>query len=319
MPTAFVGLLQSYLVDYCQTTRRFWPNQRRGKLKHVFVIAVILVALVQGCDKCDVCEPCVPPKCDQISPVIQVFEIEDDEGVVFSSSVTLSIAATDNGGGAGMSMRISEDPTFHSATWVPYQTTTAFDIEGLDAEKVIFAQVRDAAGNLSETVADETILAENSTVVHCLPDTLALPPSQSSTVVVRIENAMQLVSAQIVITFDPASVEIMNVDVETAPDQILTTTGASIIVSDLEIDNIKGRLTIGALAQQDGFTGVSGDGAFAVIGITAKGAATGYSVLAFEQCTLFNHPVGIPPDPASNVIAINGHLEHTASRVQARR
>jgi hypothetical protein len=287
-------------------------------LRRALVLGAILVALVQGCDKCDVCNPC-HPKCDQISPVIQAFEIEDDAGIAFSSSVTLSIAATDNGGVAGMSMRISEDPTFHSAAWQPYQTSTTFDIAGLDGEKTIFAQVRDAAGNVSETVADKTVLAENSTVVHCLPDTLALPPNQTGDVVVRIENAMQLVSARFVITYDPGSVEVTDVDIETAPDQILTSTGASIIVSDREIDNVNGRLTIGALAQQDDFAGVSGNGAFAVISVAAKGGATGSSSLVFEQCTLFNHPVGIPPDPASNVIVINGHLEHTASNVQARR
>ena len=73
-------------------------------------------------------------------------------------AVALTLSATDNPGGSGMSggqMRFSNSSaTIGSATWVTYATTASWTLTAGDGAKTVYVQYRDVVGNVSPTYSD---------------------------------------------------------------------------------------------------------------------------------------------------------------------
>ena len=72
--------------------------------------------------------------------------------------VALTLSATDNTGGSGMTggqMRMSNSSaTIGSATWVTYATTASWTLTAGDGAKTVYVQFKDVAGNISATYSD---------------------------------------------------------------------------------------------------------------------------------------------------------------------
>jgi len=131
--------------------------------------------------------------------------------------------------------------------------------------------------------------------------TIALDPSPvylgaggTATVKVRITNAEKLVSWRAVINFDPAKLSVSGLKIREVAGNLLASSGASLIESDKIVDAEAGTITLGALAQAPGFTGVSGDGTVAQFTISSP-TADPTSVLQFMNADLYTYPVANPP------------------------
>jgi len=60
------------------------------------------------------------------------------------------VVTVDNGGNADVTqMRISEDPFFTGAAWVPYQATSPFTLSAGFGQKTVYAQLKDKNGLVS--------------------------------------------------------------------------------------------------------------------------------------------------------------------------
>jgi len=126
------------------------------------------------------------------------------------------------------------------------------------------------------------------------PSPVFLGPGGSTVVTVNITKAENLVSWRIVLKYDPAKVSISGLRIREALGNILSSTGASIIESDKVIDPSTGTITLAALAQRTGFTGVSGDGALAQFTVSSP-TADPSSAITITSAELYTHPVANPP------------------------
>lgn len=131
--------------------------------------------------------------------------------------------------------------------------------------------------------------------------TIALDPAPiflgaggTATVKVKITNAEKLVSWRAVITFDPNKVSVSALKIREVTGNLLASSGASIIESDKIVDAEAGTITLGALAQSAGFTGVNGDGVVAQFTISSP-TADPTSTLQFSTADLYTYPVANPP------------------------
>ncbi|MCK4856687.1 MAG: hypothetical protein KAT58_01850 [candidate division Zixibacteria bacterium] len=243
---------------------------------------------------------------DTAAPTIQSFTVAAGAQYTTSASVTLAISATDDVGVT--QMRFSENSSFTGASWVAYQSSYSYQFTGTDGQVTLYAQVRDAAGNTSTTSQATIMLAVNSTVIYCDPKPLALAAGSSGSITVSVANALALASGRFVLTFSPSLLEVTDLDVNLS-NHILKPAGALLLISDQDFDNTTGTITIGALTQLDGFTGVTGDGPFATIEFKAKTTITTATPITFTSVEVYNYPVANPPVPTSNVYAINGSVQ----------
>ncbi len=235
-------------------------------------------------------------------------EINDGDPYTASDTVTLTISSDyDISSGE---IRISNSEFFQDVNWVVYQDYLNWVLDPGDGLKNVYAQIRDRKGNISGAMAtDDIYLAATSTVVRFEPDPLTLPVGSDGVVTLLIEKAQDMASARFVISFDPTNVAVTDLDVAGVSGHILQSTGASIIVlPDTDYDNTVGRIVIGALALQNGFTGVSGDGPFAEIRFRVNTALDNPVELIIEEFEIYNYPVQNPPTPAGNVIVFDGSI-----------
>jgi hypothetical protein len=128
----------------------------------------------------------------------------------------------------------------------------------------------------------------------------------SVTLEVKILNAENLVSARVVITYDADKVEVTGIDIAGLGDNLFTSTGASIVVSEMDYDT-PGTVIFGLLGRKEGFQGVSGDGPIADITFRAK-VADPTTDLTFETVELYDYPVANPPVPIADVCFNHGEI-----------
>lgn len=242
---------------------------------------------------------------DATSPTSPSVVINNNDQFTKSTAVSLNLSATDNV--AVTEMMISNNSSFTSAVWESYATAKNWTLETGDGLVTVYVKYRDAANNESDVKSDDIYLVENSTAVYINPDTLLLSSGIEGTVTIKIFNALALSSAKLVLSFDPTKVEVTELNISTISNHILQQTGANIIVSDNSFDNTNGFIVIGALALQNNFEGVSGDGDFAKIKFRAV-ASDPSSTIQFSGHELFNFPIGNPPMAATNVILIGGAI-----------
>lgn len=97
-------------------------------------------------------------------------------------TTTLHLAATDNLSGVS-DMRLSTDPAFTNAVWLPYTTTVTWlsDLVGPSPETV-YVQYRDWADNVSEVYSDAYMVDTMPPVVH-----LTVEPGATLTRIVAVE------------------------------------------------------------------------------------------------------------------------------------
>ena len=69
-----------------------------------------------------------------------------------STSVTLTLSASDTGGSGLSQMQISNDGTFDTEPWEAYATSKAWTLDAGDGTKTVYVRFRDGAGNESATV-----------------------------------------------------------------------------------------------------------------------------------------------------------------------
>jgi len=70
-------------------------------------------------------------------------------GADFTSvkNVPLTFAAEDDN--TVVNLAFSDDPLLTGATWIPFTTTTSYDLKGKDGEKTIYVGYKDSAGNMA--------------------------------------------------------------------------------------------------------------------------------------------------------------------------
>ncbi len=98
---------------------------------------------------------------DLSSPTGVSLSIQDTNGYVQSSTVTLTLSATDNlTDAAQLVYQLSNSPSFSNAVSANYQdggVTRTWELSPGDGEKNVYLRVMDLAGNLTET-SDSTVL-----------------------------------------------------------------------------------------------------------------------------------------------------------------
>lgn len=83
--------------------------------------------------------------------------IDGGASVAKSTSVTLTLSATDEGGSGVTSMRFSNDNASWTS-WETYAVTRSWSIASPDGDKLVYVQFRDGAGNVSQVCADAITL-----------------------------------------------------------------------------------------------------------------------------------------------------------------
>lgn len=87
-----------------------------------------------------------------------------DSGAAYSTSSTRTVSASASGSGMA-DIRLSESPSFASASWVPTSGANPFVsnfvLSSGSGDKVVFLQARDAAGNVSASAASDGITLDN--------------------------------------------------------------------------------------------------------------------------------------------------------------
>ncbi|MBL0322191.1 MAG: hypothetical protein IPP80_07430 [Ignavibacteria bacterium] len=131
--------------------------------------------------------------------------------------------------------------------------------------------------------------------------TMALDPSpiylgagSTATIKLKINNADKLVSWRAVISFNPAKINVSSLKIREVTDNLLSRTGATIIESDKMIDQDNGTITISALGQSSGFTGVTGSGTVAQFTISSP-TADPTSAITLTTAEVYTYPVTNPP------------------------
>ncbi len=238
---------------------------------------------------------------DTTPPSSPSLAINEDNLYTTDLSVVLTLSAV----GADF-MLISSGSYFSGAVWEDYATSKDWLLDPADGEKTVYVKFKDTAGNESLPASDTINLYETVTLILFYPDPAYVSAGNQVKVDVRVENVANLVSAYVSFSFDPEKVEVTDLKVNIA-NSLLGSIGARVIVSDRDVDNDAGSVTFGVLAQQIGFTGVSGDGPIATATFLAK-VIDPTSNIAFRIVKLYDYPVAVPPVPISGVVSIDGHI-----------
>jgi len=112
-------------------------------------VASLALAVLAGC----VNPQSAAPPGDTVPPNGTIL-INNGDSYVVSTSVTLALSATDDGGSEGMQMRISNAADFAGAGWQDFSASLGWSLQDGDGPKTVYAAFRDAAGNSSETYND---------------------------------------------------------------------------------------------------------------------------------------------------------------------
>ena len=138
------------------------------------------------------------------------------------------------------------------------------------------------------------------------PDPGYVSAGHSISVEVKVLNAEGLVSARVLITYDADKVEVTGINIAGVENNLFTSTGASIVVSEMDYET-PGTVIFGLLGRKEGFQGVSGDGPIAEISFLAK-VADPTTDLTFEAVELYDYPVANPPVPIADVCFNHGKI-----------
>lgn len=242
-------------------------------------------------------------------PQIQSLLLNDGSAYTVTPTVTVSVTCTNDE--SIDSMRISESADLSEVSWQGYADDLTFQLSSGDGLKTVYAQVKDASGNQSETISVDIALAAATTVVgisRCLES-----PSRDgqSTDAVDLElwvaNVTNMYSAVFKLQFDPALASASSVEVD-FPEHILRSEGASLVVSNRSYDNETGTIIVGALPQQSGFEGITGSGPFARITLVPGDLSQTSAVISFvpgEWSTIYATQVEGPPAPIEEVLFID--------------
>lgn len=272
------------------------------------IATVILVMLVMACGKDNGKGPDNGPE----RPVIAQLILND--GVSFTLTREITVAAICTDGGTPSAIRISEDPSFGGAVWVDYQPEVPFQLSPGDGLKMVHAQVRNAQDDMSGIATKEIVLAEEMTVVGLSPvlagKSGTSEASQPRVLELWVANVPAMYSGQFKLAFDPGRIQVTQVEVNLA-GHILGLTGATVLVSDARFDNDTGTVLVGAAGQMSGFTGVTGSGPFARITFAPVGSISTSVPVFFEHESTTGVRVyqeGVPPIPLEGVLYVDGQI-----------
>ncbi|MDI6793280.1 MAG: cohesin domain-containing protein [bacterium] len=276
------------------------------KMRNAFsgISLVLLLIVMMGCGKSG--DNGVSP--DTTPPADAGILINNGAGYTQTPNVSLTLAVSDNvSATADIEMMISNDADFSETPgWEPFTASKSWTLISGDGEKTVYVKFRDAAGNETASVSDTINLYETTPLILFSPDPAYVSAGNTVKVEVRAANVVNLGSFQGAFSFDPKKVEVTELEVD-FPVSLLASTGANIVVSDQDFDNEAGLVKFGALAQQEGFTGVSEDGPIATVTFKAK-VADPTSEIAFGIVKLYDYPPDEPLAPISGVVAIDGQI-----------
>ncbi len=272
------------------------------------IATVILAMLVMACGKDNGKGPDNGPERPVIAQVIL------NDGVSFTLTREITVGAICTDGGTPSAIRISEDPSFGGALWVDYQPEVPFQLSAGDGLKMVHAQVRNAQDDMSGVATAEIVLAEETTVVGLSPvlagKSGTSEASQPRVLELWVANAQAMYSGRFQLSYDHSRIEVTQVEVNIT-GHILSSTGASVVVSDERFDNETGTVRVGALGQMSGFTGITGSGPFARITFSPVGSLSTCVPVVFEHESatgIWVHREGDPPTPQEGVLYVDGHI-----------
>ncbi len=105
-----------------------------------------------------------------------VYGVAINGGAAYANSRNVTLNLTAPAGTTGL--RVGEDPDLGAEPWRAFTVTTAFQLAAGDGARTVYAQFRDAAGNVSTVFSDEITLdtiAEILSVDHSVTDGMADP------------------------------------------------------------------------------------------------------------------------------------------------
>ena len=263
-----------------------------------------LALAAQGCES-------GPNGPEPVAPVLESFLLENGEGIALDNPVAVTLVAEDDRG--LVEARLSENETFDGASWVPYAAGLTYELSSGNGPKTVFAQIRDEKGLESDRRSAEILLADAKATVCLIP-----APGGSGrdadrvTFDLEVLRAEDLVSAIFRLSFDPDDLQVEDLEVEGIDDHILKATGANLIVARETYDNEEGDVLVGALAQQNGFHGVTGSGPFARITFRIQAGAGSPLRVEFvhgEDSKLYEYRAGDLPGVIQDAYLIDGEIE----------
>ena len=107
-----------------------------------------------------------------------------------STSVTLTIAATDTGGGVVQDMEVRNDTAF-TGNWQSYQASLPWTLDGPDGTDTVYIRFRDNSGNISGAYSDTIILDRVSpTITSRTPSSGASNISRTTNITVNFSESI---------------------------------------------------------------------------------------------------------------------------------
>lgn len=116
-------------------------------------------------------------KLDKTTPQVSL-QINGDSTSTTSSTVTLTLAATDSTSGINQ-IRFSNDDTWNQATWEPYASSKSWQLTSGDGAKTVYCEIQDNAGLNTTVSASITLYTSQFLPTPTLTPTPTATPSQS--------------------------------------------------------------------------------------------------------------------------------------------
>ncbi len=184
--------------------------------------------------------------------------IENGATTTETRTVGVQLFCEDNNSVVEMLLYIDDR---QDASWIPYQPQTEVSLSPGYGLKNIYAVFRDAGGNESDVVSAQILYEEpQQTTIAIEPlEIIFADISGDTSFDVIIRGAVNMISARLHITFDPAIFEVHDITTS-GMGFILSDFGTTVIESEKMIDNDTGTIIVGILGMKENFTGVGGEG-----------------------------------------------------------
>lgn len=202
--------------------------------------------------------------------------IEDGATTTETKTVGVQLLCEDNNSVVEMLLYTDDRP---DDSWIPYQPQTEISLSPEYGLKTIYAIFRDAGGNESDVVSAQILYEEpQQTTITIEPREITYADISGDTSFdVNIRGAVNMISARLHITFDPAIFEVHDITTS-GTGFILSDYGTTVIESEKVIDTDTGTIIVGMLGNKENFTGVSGEG----ILLRITGTITSRGSMQFE-------------------------------------
>ena len=229
--------------------------------------------------------PIIPDDPNFVPPQTTITSGPEEEAVVDDHTVTFTWAG--NKGNMTFAQCLNE------ATWSDWSYDTTVTLAYLDEGDHLF----EVKGQYASGVKDDTPDSRNYTIDAIHGPALRLYPryqevasGDSFTVEVMLEEVVNVFAVKAVLGFDPARLQVSQIEVYDDADSLLKANGSTVIPFS-SYDNTAGSATIAVATATGDPPGVDGTGAVAKITFTAS--STGNSLVSFATSSALRDPENV--------------------------